>query len=236
MGRRPKGEIEFDRDLRGEPEDFRRREFMSRIEVALFTSSQPVKREVLASLIGDDSNLDDLIAWIGEEIAVRPFEIARVAGGYQYRTRVGYAAVVYAVRGGASQVIKLSKTEQLVLTVIAYFQPITRMQLSEFFAKPVNRDAIASLRNFGLVTQGPRLPTPGAPPTYVTTEQFLIHHGLDSLRDLPDFDRLEEAGLLGKAPMPEELRHMFRLTDDADAGRDEEEADETGDDAMAVAE
>ena len=40
--------------------------------------------------------------------------------------------------------------------------------------------------------------------------------GLDSLRDLPDYDRLEEAGVLGKAPLPDELRDAFGLTEGAD--------------------
>jgi hypothetical protein len=46
--------------------------------------------------------------------------------------------------------------------------------------------------------------------TYVTAPAFLGLLGLPSLRDLPDLDRLEEAGLLGKAPMPEELRAAGR--------------------------
>jgi hypothetical protein len=43
-------------------------------------------------------------------------------------------------------------------------------------------------------------------PARVTTPAFLMHFGLESLRDLPDYDRLEEADLLGKAPLPDELR------------------------------
>ena len=34
--------------------------------------------------------------------------------------------------------------------------------------------------------------------TYVTTKEFLLEFGLDTLRDLPDFEALEDAGLLGK--------------------------------------
>ena len=40
--------------------------------------------------------------------------------------------------------------------------------------------------------------TPGAPYTYVTTKAFLSHFGFDTLRDLPDFEALEDAGLLSK--------------------------------------
>ncbi|WP_352884704.1 SMC-Scp complex subunit ScpB [Mesorhizobium sp. M0910] len=49
-----------------------------------------------------------------------------------------------------------------------------------------------------IVASGPRSPTPGAPYTYVTTKEFLLEFGLDTLRDLPDFEALEDTGLLSK--------------------------------------
>jgi len=81
---------------------------------------------------------------------------------------------------------------------IAYFQPITRAELSSFFGKEISRDLIGSLRGAGLLASGPRSPTPGAPYTYVTTKEFPLAFGLDTLRDLPDFEALEDAGLLSK--------------------------------------
>jgi chromosome segregation and condensation protein ScpB len=49
-------------------------------------------------------------------------------------------------------------------------------------------------------TSGPRSPTPGAPYTYVTTKQFLVQFGFNSLRDLPDAEALEdELAFEGKA-------------------------------------
>lgn len=45
----------------------------------------------------------------------------------------------------------------------------------------------------------PARPTnPHAPHTYVTTKTFLSHFGFDTLRDLPDIEALEDAGLLSK--------------------------------------
>jgi hypothetical protein len=49
-----------------------------------------------------------------------------------------------------------------------------------------------------LIAAGPRSPQPGAPYTYVTTDGFLSRFGFSSLRDLPDFEKLEDAGLLSK--------------------------------------
>ena len=70
--------------------------------------------------------------------------------------------------------------------------------MSSFFGKEISRDLIGSLRGFGFIASGPRSPTPGAPYTYVTTKEFLLEFGLDTLRDLPDFEALEDAGLLSK--------------------------------------
>ena len=49
-----------------------------------------------------------------------------------------------------------------------------------------------------MIASGPRAPQPGAPYTYVTTPTFLLEFGLETLRDLPDFEALEDAGLLSK--------------------------------------
>jgi hypothetical protein len=63
----------------------------------------------------------------------------------------------------------------------------------------------------------------------VTTPAFLALWGLASLRDLPDLARLEEAGLLGKAPLPEDLRGALGITgDDEDGDGAEIDADEDG--------
>jgi Segregation and condensation complex subunit ScpB len=89
------------------------------------------------------------------------------------------------------------------------------MRIAEILGRPISRDVIAVLRNAQLIATGPRSPQPGAPYTYVTTPTFLTVFGLASLRDLPDLDRLEEAGLLGTAPLPE-LRDVLGMRDAED--------------------
>ena len=107
---------------------------------------------------------------------------------------------------------------------IAYFQPITRGELSQFLGREVSRDAIAALREEGLIAAGPRSPTPGAPYAYVTTPGFLADFGFESLRDLPDIEKLEDAGLLGRTgqalrgeALAAELRGMLGLSAEEDA-------------------
>ena len=86
---------------------------------------------------------------------------------------------------------------------IAMFQPVTRGDISEMFGREISRDLIAGLREEGLIAAGPRSPKVGAPYAFVTTEKFLFEFGLESLRDLPDLDKLEDAGLLGGASREE---------------------------------
>jgi chromosome segregation and condensation protein ScpB len=103
----------------------------------------------------------------------------------------------------------------MVLMAIAYFQPITRGDLSKIFGKEVSRDTIASLRNANFLASGPRSPTPGAPYTYVTTKQFLSAFGMETLRDLPDIEALEDAGLLSRQVVQTE--QLLADTDSEDA-------------------
>jgi segregation and condensation protein B len=164
MGRRPKPKIDFDRELFDLPPPLRRREFMMRIEAVIFAASKPVMRETLAALVGRDCNLDLLTADIRDELSARPYELVAVAGGYQYRTRHALAQVIRASGTVAATPVNLPPLEQLVLTAVAYFQPITRMGVADILGKPISRDAIAALRSFGLIATGPvRSPAPPTP-------------------------------------------------------------------------
>ena len=89
MSRPKKREQEslFDPELADFPEGARWREWMGRVEAAIFASCEPVPREALAKLVGPRCKLDDLIADIVDELRARPYELVFVAGGWQFRTR-----------------------------------------------------------------------------------------------------------------------------------------------------
>lgn len=192
----------FDRELDHLPPEARWREWMHRVEATIFAASEPVTRETLARIVGKSCSIDLLIDDIREELRGRPYDLVAVAGGFRHLTRPAYADAIRSAfgtaGGGGGRAVDLTQSEVLVLMCIAYFQPITRAELSSFFGKEVSRDLIGHLRAAGFIASGPRSPTPGAPYTYVTTKEFLLEFGLDTLRDLPDFEALEDAGLLSK--------------------------------------
>ncbi|PBB14196.1 segregation and condensation protein B [Mesorhizobium loti] len=190
----------LDTELEHLPPELRWREWMGRVEAVIFAASEPVPREVLTRVVGRNCNLDLVIDDIRAELAGRPYELVAAAGGWQHRTKKVFGDAIHAAFGTpAGQGTKeLTQSEALVLMCIAYFQPITRGELSSFFGKEVSRDLIGVLRAQELIASGPRSPQPGAPYTYVTTKNFLSQFGLDTLRQLPDFEALEDAGLLSK--------------------------------------
>ncbi|HTH27985.1 MAG TPA: SMC-Scp complex subunit ScpB [Sphingobium sp.] len=183
------------------------REWMLRVEAVIFAAAEPVGRETLARVVGKDCSIDLLIDDLREELKGRPYDIVSVAGGWQHRTRPAYASAIRASQASTrSAAPTLSDFEAMVLVAIACFQPITRGDLSKIFGKEVSRDTIASLRGANFLASGPRSPTPGAPYTYVTTKHFLTAFGMETLRDLPDIEALEDAGLLNRKTMQAEAQ------------------------------
>lgn len=174
----------LDTELEHLPPELRWREWMGRV----------------ARLVGKSCNIELIIDDIRVELAGRPYELVAVAGGWQHRTKKVFGDAIHAAFGTAAGegAKELTQSEALVLMCIAYFQPITRGELSSFFGKEVSRDLIGVLRAQDFIASGPRAPRPGVPYTYVTTKTFLSQFGLDTLRQLPDFEALEDAGLLSK--------------------------------------
>lgn len=188
-------ETDLDRELEDFPADLRWREWMRRIEAVLFASASPVPREDLARVVGQGVSVDLLIEDLAADLEGLSFEVAKVAGGWMFRTRSAYAPAIRVAADLGDQDLDLREYDVAVLAAIAYHQPITRDGLKDIFGKEISRDLIGRLHARGLIGTGPRSPRRGAPYTYVTTDQFLIAFDLGSLHDLPDREQLEDAGL-----------------------------------------
>lgn len=191
-----RSDSELDRELADLPPELRWREWMRRIEAVLFASASPVPREDLARVVGQGASVDLLVEDLSADLEGRAFEIGQVAGGWMLRTRAAYAPAIKAAADVGDQMMDLSEFDVAVLAAIAYHQPITRDGLKDIFGKEISRDLIGRLHARNLIGTGPRSPRRGAPYTFVTTEQFLIAFGLESLRDLPDREQLDDAGLV----------------------------------------
>jgi segregation and condensation protein B len=217
--RRQRGGNEcLDVELADLPAAARWREWMLRVEAAIFASARPVAREALVRLVGENCRFDDLIADLIHELRGRPYDLTLVAGGYALRTKTRFASAIRVAHPerGADDVSELTRTETFALTAIAYLQPVTRGEISKLAGREISRDIIATLKRHGLIDGAIRAPQPGAPFAYVTTRKFLEVFGFASLRDLPDLDRLKAEGLLQGGQGKDELDNALGLADGED--------------------
>jgi hypothetical protein len=130
--RRRHGEESLDVELADLPPAARWREWMLRVEAAIFASARPVSREALVRLVGQDCRFDDLIADLIHELRGRPYDLVQVASGYALRTKTRFAPAIRAAHPGRAvdDVADLTRTETFALTAIAYLQPVTRGEIS----------------------------------------------------------------------------------------------------------
>ena len=155
----------LDVELADLPPAARWREWMLRVEAAIFASQKPVPREALVRLVGEACRFDDLIADLIHELRGRPYDLTLVADGYALRTKTRFAPAIRAAhpgRGG-DDIAELTQTETFALTAIAYLQPVTRGEISRLAGREISRDIIASLKRHGLIDGAIRAPQPGRP-------------------------------------------------------------------------
>ena len=190
-----KDKPQLDIELEDLPSELRWREWMGRIEAVLFASAKPVSREALQKVVGQGASVEMLIEDLCAELAGRSFEIASVADAWTMRTRTQFSEAIRAAADLGDQGMEFTPYEMAVLATIAFHQPISRAELKDVFGKDINRDLIGRLYAKELIATGPRSPKRGAPYTYVTTQGFLLAFDLQSLRDLPDREMLEDAGV-----------------------------------------
>lgn len=85
---------------------------------------------------------------------------------------------------------KLSKASVETLAVIAYKQPVTRLEIEEIRGVQLS-SSLQKLKSRGLIEEIGRLDAPGKPVLYGTTDYFLDYFGLNDLTELPELE-LEE--------------------------------------------
>ncbi|MGC2786822.1 MAG: segregation and condensation protein B, partial [Roseiarcus sp.] len=75
MARARKPDGDLDLDLEDLPAPARWREWMGRVEAAIFAAGEPVLRESLARVVGKACNLDLIIDYLRDELRGRPYEL-----------------------------------------------------------------------------------------------------------------------------------------------------------------
>jgi segregation and condensation protein B len=167
------------------------------IEALLFAAAEPLDEAALARYFAEGVDITGLLRDLAECYGGRGVNLARLAGGWAFRTAPDLATKLRIERPA---VRKLSRAAVETLAVIAYHQPVTRAEIEEIRGVALAKGTIDTLMQAGWVRPKGRRDAPGRPLLWVTTSGFLAHFGLDSLSELPNLDELRTAGLLDLAP------------------------------------
>lgn len=199
------------------------------IEAILFVSSEPVPRTKLLELFEEEEReeaaaaLETVLARYARAEGIEGDEgrgilVEDVAGGVRLATRpevVGWLRRFFDVSGGT----KLSMAALETLAIIAYRQPVTGPEIQEL--RGVNpAGVVKTLLERRMVRITGRKEVVGKPFLYGTTREFLVHFGLNSLKDLPPLEEFEETFGSGDASAVASLAELAGAlpADSEDAG------------------
>jgi len=167
------------------------------VEALLFAADTPLEETVLAQYFDDQVDVGELLQELVEGYAGRGVNLVRLAGGWAFRTAPDLAVKLRIERPVTR---KLSRAAVETLAVVAYHQPVTRAEIEEIRGVALGKGTIDTLMEAGWVRPRGRRASPGRPLLWVTTPEFLVHFGLDTLNELPGVDELRAAGLLDATP------------------------------------
>jgi segregation and condensation protein B len=178
--------------MQARPEDVRI------LEALLFASKEPLDEKTLAARLPEGFELRASLQQLQNEYAARGVNLIRIGGKWTFRTATDLS---WLLTKESVQPRKLSRAATETLAVIAYHQPVTRVEIEDIRGVTISRGTIDLLLETGWIRPRGRRKAPGRPITYGTTEAFISHFGLEQLSDLPGLDELKGSGLLdGRLP------------------------------------
>ena len=163
------------------------------VEALLFASDKPLSSIALADCLPEGANIDQLLTDLQEQYTNRGVNLVEVAGKWMFQTAPDLA---FLLRKEVEQERRLSRAAVETLAVISYHQPVTRAEVEEVRGVSLSKGILDVLMEAEWVRPIGRRRTPGRPMTYGTSDHFLVHFGLNSIKDLPGLGELKAAGFL----------------------------------------
>ena len=159
------------------------------IEAMLFVSGEPISlRDIAINLEATPKSVEEILGEmiLEYEMSERGIKLISVNGSYQLVTKAEYGEYI-------QKLLKKNKRQSLSqaslesLAIVAYKQPITRIDIDEIRGVK-SESAIQRLIEKDLIKEVGRLDVPGRPILFGTTEEFLRQFGLNDLKELPSLD------------------------------------------------
>ena len=177
------------------------------VEAVLFTMGDSVDLDTLSAVLNlKPADTQTVIDQLAEdyESSGRGIRIIRLEDRYQLATKKElYPVLIRMVR--QPQKINLTDVVMETLSIIAYKQPVTRIEIEKIRGVKCDH-AINRLIEFGLIREVGRLDAPGRPIMFGTTEEFLRHFGTDSLDELPRINPVKVEDFKAEAEQEAKLK------------------------------
>ena len=169
------------------------------VEAVLFASAEPVTLAELTLRLPQGCDPAEAIAHLRRRYDGRGVHLVKLGNTYAFRTAPDLGHLMYKE---SVETRKLSRAAIETLAIVAYHQPVSRAEIEEIRGVAVSRGTVDQLIELNWIRFGRRRMTPGRPVTFVVTDHFLDHFGLETTRDLPGLKELRAAGLLDSRPLP----------------------------------
>ena len=163
------------------------------VEAILFASSETVTVAELNARMPHGSDAAEALVYLRKRYEGRGVRVLKVGDAWAMRTAPDLS---FLMQKETVETRKLSRAAIETLAIVAYHQPVTRAEIEEIRGVSVSRGTVDQLLEMEWIRFGRRKMTPGRPVTFVVTQDFLDHFGLESARDLPGLKELRASGLL----------------------------------------
>ncbi len=161
------------------------------LESILFAMGDSVEVSKLAAVIEEDEDKTrKLLLELQKEYNddSHGIELLELEDSFQFATKAGMYDYLIKI-AKAPRKMQLSDSVIETLSIVAYKQPITRLEVESI--RGVSSDyAINKLLEYNLICELGRKDAPGKPLLFGTTEEFLRSFGVKSIKDLPEIDRV----------------------------------------------
>lgn len=187
-------------------------------EAILFASVEPVSIKEMEARMPHGCDAAEAMVHLRKRYEGRGVRVVKVGDAWAIRTAPDLG---FLLQKETVETRKLSRAAIETLAIIAYHQPVTRAEIEEIRGVSVSRGTVDQLLEMEWIRFGRRRMTPGRPVTFVVTQEFLDHFGLESARDLPGLKELRSAGLLENRPPPGAMPQMGEGDEDAEEETEE---------------
>ena len=168
--------------------------FKNVIEAIIFSSSDPVRIDVLEKRVPPSLSLDEILNELSKDYLSRGILLEKINNSWAFRTSPEVSENLT-----IEKIIRkpLSRPALETLSIIAYHQPVTRTEIEDIRGVGISKGTLDLLLELDWIKPKGRRQSPGRPLTWGTTDVFLDVFGLQDLSSLPGLADLKSAGLVG---------------------------------------